>query len=353
MKLGVRAGESFTRRAIIEASAKGRTAQLAVAEKRYGRTHPEVVEHVRAAVAAGSLGGVDFGGPLSNFGPMGREYVQLVRQQSLIGRMTAARHVPLKSPIAVEAVAASAYWRSESGPKPLTKIQYSPLTTLEPRTASVVVVVSRELLEFSGCESEIQQSLVRSLVHHLDQSLLDPDLAASASNPASITNGATIITPTGTTALLVKADLRSAAVAVAAACEFKQPVWIMRPIVATKLAAMSDTTGAPAFPQINAVTGGLLIGIPVLLTSAAEGFDSPTSETITLVDSSELLIADDDQVRLDVTTEADVQMSDTPSGSASQMVSLWQSNLVGMRVERVLNWMLSRPNAAASLAVTF
>ena len=58
-----------------------------------------------------------------------------------------------------------------------------------------------------------------------------------------------------------------------------------------------------------------------------------------LLDPPALLVADDGVI-LDTSDQALVQMDDapTPATAATIMVSLWAANLVGLRVERIVNW---------------
>jgi hypothetical protein len=55
-----------------------------------------------------------------------------------------------------------------------------------------------------------------------------------------------------------------------------------------------------------------------------------------------------------VSREASLQMLDNPTNdtvtpTATSMVSLWQTNSVGFRCERILNWARRRSNAAVCL----
>jgi len=38
-------------------------------------------------------------------------------------------------------------------------------------------------------------------------------------------------------------------------------------------------------------------------------------------------------------------MNDAPSGGATSLTSLWQNNLIGIRLERVINWQRRRTAA--------
>ena len=53
--------------------------------------------------------------------------------------------------------------------------------------------------------------------------------------------------------------------------------------------------------------------------------------------------------RVHLTTEASLQMNDSPSAGAQQQVSLWQMGLVGVKCTRIVNWAVRRPAAVATL----
>jgi hypothetical protein len=64
------------------------------------------------------------------------------------------------------------------------------------------------------------------------------------------------------------------------------------------------------------------------------------------------MLADDGQTVIDASTEASVQMDsapDSPPSAATNMVSLWQMNLIGLRAERWINWLKRRATAVAYL----
>ena len=64
-----------------------------------------------------------------------------------------------------------------------------------------------------------------------------------------------------------------------------------------------------------------------------------------LIDQSNILLADDGQVMIDVSTEASVEMSDAPAGGATSLRSLWQNGLMGVKVDRWVYWTKRRAEA--------
>jgi hypothetical protein len=111
---------------------------------------------------------------------------------------------------------------------------------------------------------------------------------------------------------------------------------------------IQNALGQSEFPNMTA-TGGTLYGMTVIASESvpAEG-GSPAGNRIILVKPSEILVADEGGVLLDVSREASVQMNTTPDNPATAstvMVSFWQNNLVGLRAERFINWVRRRSEA--------
>jgi len=62
----------------------------------------------------------------------------------------------------------------------------------------------------------------------------------------------------------------------------------------------------------------------------------------------EILLADDGQVVVDASNQASVNMDsapDSPPTASTNMVSLWQMNMTGIRAERWINWLKRRSTA--------
>ena len=135
---------------------------------------------------------------------------------------------------------------------------------------------------------------------------------------------------------------------VAAECPLSTACWIMSPITATALALRRGTDGAPAYPQVTA-RGGFLIGLPVLVSTVCAASGSPGERFIALVEQSEILVADDGGGDVQLATRAALQMNDAPAAGAAQLVSLWSSDMVGLRLLRYVNWARRRTGAACVL----
>jgi hypothetical protein len=108
----------------------------------------------------------------------------------------------------------------------------------------------------------------------------------------------------------------------------------------------------PAGPSRHHGVGRLLPGIPgqsCRRISRPQAALRRTAIPIIFVVPSEILLADDGGVSIDISREASLQMEtspDSPATSSTTLVSLWQHNMVAIKAERFVNWKARRSTAA-------
>lgn len=98
--------------------------------------------------------------------------------------------------------------------------------------------------------------------------------------------------------------------------------------------------------------GGTFFGFPVY-TSTSVPIDTGDDAIIVLMDASEIFIAEDGGIELDVSREATIQMNtapDNPPTASTVQTSLWQENLVGLRSEHRVGWLRRRDAGVAYLS---
>jgi len=77
---------------------------------------------------------------------------------------------------------------------------------------------------------------------------------------------------------------------------------------------------------------------------------------VALVNASDVYLADEGGITVDMSREASLQMDDTPTDhdattpKATSLVSLWQTNAVGFMCERTINWKARRSGAVQVLS---
>jgi HK97 family phage major capsid protein len=348
-------GTTFTRYAMALARSKGNLMQAAEIAKGWRDSTPEVETILKAAVAAGNTTDAAWAKPLVEYQNMASEFAELLRPATIIGRIPGLRNVPFNIKIPRQTGGSSVGWVGEGKPKPVSALSFDQVSLGMAKTAGIVVITD-ELARASSPSAEgvVRDDLVAQTAQFLDSQFVDPAKAASAGvSPASITNGVTPVVASGTDADAVRADAKELmGKFLTANLSLAGAVWIMTEMQALGLALMTNPLGQPEFPglQINGASGGTFMGLPVILSENIPANATSGSEgtRIILAKASEILLADDGETMLDVSSEASLQMDSAPDAAPSAttvFVSLWQMNMIGIRAERYINWAKRRAGA--------
>lgn len=346
-------GTAFTRYVIAQCRAKGNLVQAAEIAKQWHESTPEVAEVLKAAMAAGTTTDADWAAPLVPYRQMTDEFIELLRPLVLTSRLTGLRSVPFNVRIPGQTQGSTVAWVGETAPKPVSELKFADITLRFNKLAGIVVI-SDELARLStpSAEAIIRGDLTAQIAQFMDDSFINPVYAAVADvRPASITNDVTPVPASGTDADALRTDIRAVySQFIGANLSVTGATWVMTSTQAMAIGMMLNPLGQPEFPGIDA-NGGTLMGLPVL-TSEVVPSDSSGS-IIVLIKQSEILLADEGGVTIDVSREASLQMNSTPDNPATAstvLTSLWQNNLVGVRCERMVTWRKRRPEAVAYIS---
>jgi HK97 family phage major capsid protein len=350
-------GVAFTRYAIALARSRGNLMQAVECARGWHDSTPEVETVLRAAVAAGTTTDPAWAAPLVEYQNITGEFIELLRPETIMGKITGFRRVPFNIKMPSQTSGSSASWVGEGKPKPVSALGFGTVTLGFTKAAGIVVMTD-ELVRFSNPSAEdiVQQDLIETIAQFLDVQFIDPTVAAVPGvNPASITNGATVIAASGVTADALRQDIGTLfAYFVQANMSIAGAYWIMDPVMALSIGMLSNALGQAEFPGIN-MNGGYFFGLPVVVSSnvphhTSTGDTDPSSTMIVLVKPSEILMADDGGVTLDASREASLQLDSAPTAGAAALVSLWQNNMIALRAERFINWQRRRAQAVAYIS---
>jgi hypothetical protein len=245
-----------------------------------------------------------------------------IQKQVLPTRLTLPT-VPFGVPTPVQSTLGAYAWVLQNTPKPVTRIDWTSVTNPIGKIAGIVPL-SRELVKFSpGADAAIGRALTAGAVRFSDRQFLDPAVTLVANQrPASITNGVTPITATGTTIAAKVSELVAALFATRP--QTSRPALIATPAVAAALAG--------ADPGLAA--SGSYSGIPL--------FQSPEAGALVIaLDRDGVVYSEDvDGGSVTMSQEATIELNDAaaPPDAATVVTSFWQTNLVGYRVERWCWW---------------
>lgn len=338
-------GTAFTRYAMALAAGRGSTSDALEYAKRWDSSTPQVSQYIKAV--AGTTTDAEWAAPLVDQTNLVGEFVELVRPETLLGKMQGFRRVPFNRKIPVQTGASTIGWVGEGAVKPVGELAFDTVTLGFNKVAGIVVL-TEELARFSdpSAEEYVRRDLVAQTSQFLDNAFINPALTANAGiNPASITNQATDVPATGTDADAFLCDLSSLQETfLVANLSVGGTYLVMSSVQAARLALFRNALGQYEFPQITA-NGGFIGGIPVVTSENVPTASDGTS-IIALVKPSEILLADDGSVTLDASREATLDMN----GGASPTFNLWQRNCVGIRAERYITWAPRRDAAVAYIS---
>lgn len=296
----------------------------------------------RAAVAPGTVANATFAAPLVVTQYL-NDFLELLRPATLIGRIPNMRHVPFNVSMPAQTAGGTYKWVGEGKMKSVTNAQYAAVTLTRAKVAGIIVL-TEELVRQStpSAEAAVRDELVKGATAFLDAQFVDSTVAAVAGvNPASITNGVTGTAASGATMANARTDIAARIAAFAAlGYPLGELVILMSESQAFNLGLGLNAVGQPLFPGIT-VTGGTLLGVPVV-TSQAVG------NQIVIAHAPSIMMADEGGIEIDVSREASIQLDSAPTDPPDATVvltSLWQANLVGLRVERFITWGKARSNS--------
>jgi HK97 family phage major capsid protein len=351
VKANVPPATAFIRMVQAFAACKGDATAAAQYASRWHESTPEVELFIKAAVAAGTTTDATWAGPLAPYKPMQDEFLEFLRPATIVGRIPNLRRVPFLTSVPSQTGGAAAQWVGEGAPKPVGALQFGTVT-LGLTKCAIIVVITDELAKNStpSAEAVIRTDLVNAIAYLVDTEFTLPARVAVANvAPGSITNGVTPITSAGTTPANGRTDIAAMISAlVAAGLSAAQAVLLMSESNAAALSAALNPLGQPLFPGLN-ITGGTGLGIPIITSQAV-------ASNVIMLHPPSILFADEGGVAIDVSREASLQMDSAPMSPPDAtvvMTSLWQSNRVGIRAERAINWKKARAGCVQYVVQTY
>jgi HK97 family phage major capsid protein/HK97 family phage prohead protease len=336
-------GTAFVRSAMALLRAKGDTMRALDYAKAWHDSTPEVELMIKAAVAPGSTTDPVWAGVLVQVQNATNEFLELLRPATILGKIPNLRQVPFNTQVPLQTGGGTYGWVGQGAPKPVTKLALG-TTSIGFAKAAGIIVITEELAKLSSPSAEaiVRADMIGGISQFLDAQFIDPAVAAVANvNPASITNGALTVASSDDPV----ADLGSL---LSHFAQYGYPLssitLIMNETNALAMGMMRDAAGNKLFPSMG-VGGGSVEGFNVVASNAA-------GANVIALSGPDILFADEGGIAIDVSREASVLMDSAPMNPADATAvytSLWQNNLVGLRAERMVNWVRARQPAVKYL----
>jgi HK97 family phage prohead protease len=350
-------GQSYVRSIIARAAAfasmkEGNYQSPAdIAQHRWGKTHPKLVQYIRAAVAGGGTGSGEWGAELAQSDErFTGDFVTFLYSMTVFDRLP-LRSVPARVNIKGQDGAATGYWVGESKGIPVSKPDFSSVE-LTPLKVGAIAVCSKELVADSSPSAElwIRDSIAQASAQRVDTTFLGAAAASAGVSPAGLLNGLSALAPSGADAAAVRADLMSLYSGFLTAKNASGLVQIMTPSMAKAISLMVNALGQTEFPNLNA-SGGTLLGDQVYTG------DNVTPGDWILLKPSDIWKIGDGGVEVSMSDTAMVEQDDAPQGAtdtpvaaSATLVSLWQEESIGFKVVRRINYAKRRTSAVAVLS---
>lgn len=342
-------GQSFTRIAIAKTLAHiHNTSAVAIAQKRWGKTNPLLVEVIKAAVAGGGSDSGEWGAELVTAdGRYTGDFIEFLYSKTVFDQL-GFREVPANVTIKGQDGQGTGYWVAQSKGIPVTALDFFNVN-LSPLKVAALAVASNELLEDSSpaAESLIRDALVNASSQRIDTTLFSTAAASAGASPAGLLNGLTPIAATGLDADSVRDGIRALYAPFLTAKNASDLVLVMNPARAKAIGLMVNALGQTEFPGLGA-QGGVLLGDRVVTG------DNVNEAHVILLKPSDIYRIGDTGVQVSISRDATIEQdnapagaSDTPVDMAAPRVSMFQTESTAIKVVRRINFAKRRASAVA------
>ena len=344
-------GQFFTRRVIAKALAFMEQRPVGqIAAERWGKTHPQLVEVIKAGVAAGSTGTAtgDWGSELvqADARYMG-DFIEYLYGRTVFHQL-ALREVPENVTIKGQDGAATAYWVGEGKAIPVTSMDFMDVTLTSLEIDALAAITKKLLRESSpAAEMLVRDGLVQAARQKIDTTFLSTSAAVNGVSPAGLLNGLAAGSASGVDADALRADIAALYAGFISAKNATGLSWVMGPSLAKQISLMRNALGQREFPDLSQ-NGGTLEGDQVVVG------DNVGDGDFILLKPSDIYKIGYRGIAVSISDQATIEMVDDPTGDAGtptaqskQMVSMFQSNSVAIKVTMPMNYAKRRSSAVA------
>lgn len=330
-------GIGFARAMMALGSCGGRRYEAAAIAKQTWPDMGDALEVIiKTEVIPGTTSGTTWASPLMQSSQrLVGEFIELMRAASIIGRIPNLRRVPFNVTVPVQTGGGTYGWVGENQAKPVSALSLTTAVLRQTKIAGIIPYTKEALrLSDPSIEVTVRNDMIRGYADYRDTQFIDPTVHDSIGvNPPSITDQIVNVVASGLTGAAFTADMSNIiGKMITNNQRISDLVILMSETVALNLASKQTSLGMKLFPDIN-VGGGSYMGIPII-TSQNVG------ARIILFNPTQILFAEDPGVTIDVSEEASVVMDTAPQSSpvATSLVSFWQRNLIGLRLDQFVTW---------------
>jgi hypothetical protein len=342
-------GQMFVRKLIAKAHGKFFDEDpVYVAQKRWGRTNPRLVEVIKAGVPGHASGSGEPGAELvSDDNRYTGDFINFLYAQTAYNQLP-LRVVPANISIKGQDGAATGYWVGEGKPIPMSNADFSTVS-LTPLKVGAITVASKELLRDSSPSAEmlLRDAIVEALAQKIDTTFFSTSAVSAGVSPAGILNGTPVSGSAGNDGDAVLNDIKELRKRFIDAKNSGGLYWVMNPNLASSLGLMRNALGQREFTEINE-SGGRLEGNPVVVS------ENINANHLILIKPSDIYRIEAGSLEVSMSEQATIEMADDPTGEidtptaqSKQMVSMFQAESVSMKAVMPMNFQKRRASAVA------
>ena len=342
-------GQNYTRRCIAKALAHLSDGELSpgqIAQHRWGKTHPKLVEVIKAGVAGGGTGSGEWGAELAQLDSQYTgDFIEFLKARTIYDQL-GLREVPHNVTIKGQDGIGTGYWVGESLGIPASAQDFSEVN-LTPLKVAAISVISNELIRDSAPSAEalVRDGLVEATAQRIDATFLSASAAVAGVSPAGILNGVTADVPSGTDADALRADVKTLYAGFITAKNATGLEFVTTPSLAKSISLMFNALGQPEFAQMGA-SGGTLLGDRVTTG------DNVGAGDLILLKPSDIWKIGDLGLQVSISREATIEQdsvplgdSETPTAASATLMSMFQTESTAFKVVRPMNFQKRRASA--------
>lgn len=346
-------GQGFTRRVIARTIAymsQGEMRAGDVAEQRWGKSHPKLVQLIKSGVSAGGSASGEWGAELTTADSRYTgDFIEFLYSKTVFNQLP-LRSIPDNVTIKGQDGGSTAFWVSEGLGIPVTTADFSDVTLRSLKVAAIAVI-TKELMKRSSPSAEmlVRDSLVNAAAQRIDLTFLGT-AGAGTGSPAGILNGLSSLGSNGSDADAVLADIRELYAPFITAKNASGLYYVMSRSLAKSVSLMRNALGQTEFTGLNA-NGGTLEGDPVIT-----GDNVPDGYVI-LMKPSDIFKIGDTGIEVSVSDQATIEQdtapqgdSLTPTAASATLMSMFQEDSVALKVVQPINYAKRRASAVAYIA---
>jgi hypothetical protein len=286
----------------------------------------------KAVVSAGSTADASWAGNLVAYQILQSGFVESLRSLGAFDQLLPSmRRIPAYNYASIVTGGFVGHNIGEAAWKPISKLSIS-ADLMTPQKAVAFAVSTAELLRFATAGTQV---------------LFGDELRLAVAQTTDIPVIAALLA--GLTVSASSGDPRVDIADLLASVPLKQssrPFLLTSPTVVSQLAVARDSAGATLFPSISIPEGGECFGIPLRGVDSLSNYDG-NGDYLVLVDASQCA-GESDVITLDESSQADLQMTDSPTDAPEAMISMYGTDSVAIKAERFFNFAILRQSARAA-----